>query len=569
MADWIARLTSQRTLEHATLLGTWVGSWWLFLTLRESLLGFYATTDEQWYLESSFVGASLLAGAWPLPWMLLCAGAILAARWIGWSSMATGRQLRWFAGIVALVFAWTLSLYEYNFFFDRLHAFDRAIVCLSAFGVFVSPAFLPLLVVAGFLSMAQFTHPLGVPALSLTDKRIVYEILVALSAWLPVHLILSRVRSRITSPFRLPDDGVLIFSLLCLVGASYYVPGLEKLRMAPHWHEWLTDNDLSMLVHWGLVRGWMRELGPDFTDALLQLVSRTSPFLLTVALLTELAGILLLSRRWLAAALLANHAMLHVMIFLSCGLFFWKWVVADAALSALLVALPRERRDAIFTLPIFAFSVLVIATAPYHVRPIALGWFDGNTDYRFEIELETADGERAWARPKAVAPYDIIFSFDRFTYLIDEPFTKAGKSYERLLAIREAGPEGSEEIHRQFGKNRFDPDKVDDFDRFVTTYFDHRNDSLGRPDPFRSLSAPPHVWNFRPEQEEALDLDAPVAVLRLWMIENYFRGTESMETRRRVAREVRLQGLDVSAQSRKGQSSLRLRLSRPSGSRTQ
>lgn len=128
-----------------------------------------------------------------------------------------------------------------------------------------------------------------------------------------------------------------------------------------------------------------------------------------------------------------------------------------------------------------------------------LAWFDTRLSVRYEI---TAVGESGRVYPVSrhfFAPYDLLFSQDRFWYLShDRMLTKTfGITFDRSVADALKGVHTLQEVaglEAAKGTDGFSEERSRRFDRFVQAYFKlgaaHRDCGkvLGH------VAAPAHIW---------------------------------------------------------------------------
>jgi hypothetical protein len=377
-----------------------------------------------------------------------------AELWRGWRELEHGRALRLLIGGLALAFAWTFSTYQPNFYFGQTHALDRALLVAFALLTCWRPAFLLLFLPELLAVIWQFDTPLG--GYSFTDKNAPLRVLILFLVW---FLGLAAVRGRRTEPF--------VFAALCLVAAHYWIPALEKLQLG-----WLGHGHLHHLTLAAWQNGWLASLDRSQITAIALGVAKGELFTLGFTIAAEAGALFFLLRRGVALALLGSWILLHAGIFATSGIFFWKWMLLDVGLFAVLVAIGPDAAARIFgPLPLLC-SLVLITGAAYWCPPVRLGWYDTRVadTYRY-----TAIGESGAAYPLAAsffAPYDMTMAQNRLGYLSRRPvlvstygMTQTREIAEHLFEVTELAE--VETLEARFGVVQHDPARALRFDAFA------------------------------------------------------------------------------------------------------
>ena len=452
-------------------------------------------------------------------------------------------------------------MYSYNLYVDQPHVLDRILVIAFAVAVFFHPAFIAPSFILTLLSMSQFNYPLG--EYVLTDKQLpLFSIILFLGFHLAMigKLILNRMacwmrkRRRCSSgngrrKSRLAlhylrwmlvglNAKVFLFLLLCLFGASYLQPALEKILISPSGTEWFLSNELDRLVAFAILRDYyffMTEGGGETAMAMSQALGR---LLIIATLVIEVSAILILSNRKLACALLVSFACLNLGIFWLSGIFFWKWVILDLVLAVLVLA-PEARP--VFNRKSLFLSMLIMLTAIFHFRPIALAWFDTALVDNYRFTLTTEDGSQFEVSETALVPHDFFFIMESYDYINPEkilPGTGQTSNYRIADEINNSDAASMPALLNANGQTLLDEIKAYEFDAFLTRYFENWNQRMDkRMLPFDIFSAPPHIWSGK--SENAFQWDQRVAQVDIYYETAFFDGhkIERLESKliRRIA----------------------------------
>lgn len=417
------------------------------------------------------------------PWALILLSLLPLIFWrqYRWTSSELGSRIRWIIGLIAVTLALPFSTYSYNYFFDQPHYFDRGLLAALAMGTFVHPFFLPLFLLQIYIVTGQFNHPAPM-AFTWTDKILLYQLLGIAVAMLPLKLFNRRI------------GWVPYFIVAVAAIASFYLlPGIGKLKM-----EWLQINQTSNIIKAAhFQNGWLKD--PEVYQSVLKMAAATDWLLKPTTLFIELAMVLVFFRRWVAVLMFICAAGFHIGIFVSSGIFFWKWVVVELALVCMILTIPRSLAGSMFNGRQVAIAACFVAMFSFwSSRVVNLAWYDTNLAFHFNYEAVGKSGKRYEVPPYLFAPYDLPFAKGRFYFLTDRPqmvdCLGATWDKETLMNLRECdSPDEFVDVHRQFGKSAYHEKSVRDFDLLTQRYFAWRNRGNRVGSPTGWLAAPYHI----------------------------------------------------------------------------
>lgn len=477
---WLAGSSSDSTLRvlaHAYLCTG------IFLVIEPVMAG-PGRLPGSWY-ASPFLLYRALGDwrTWLLP--LVSASVLFHRRACAWPAFGAPRATKWALVALVGVLAWAYSTYDYNYYLGQAHLADRALLLGLALLVLAHPGFIPLFLVQAYVLAGQFAHPLPY---SWTDKLPIYQALGLASVFVLMKVFLRRLT---WSP--------LVVSLLAMLAAFYAVPAWAKLHLP-----WLTQNETVHLLRSARFQnGWLAFLDNGTFEGLAHAFAAVDPALRAFTLGVELGVLFWLWSRKLAVALLLGCVALHSGIFINSGICFWKWVVFDLALCALLLTLDDRVRAVVFNpRACLGAAALAVLFAFVSSRPPALGWLDTPWSFRFRLEARGASGQRYRITPADLAPFDLTFAQARLYSLTRRPHvlgtfgtTRNVELYHRILAASTASD--LEAIRKRYGR-RSRSFRPRDFDRLIRRYVrwrvqqQHSGATGWRI--LESLSPPQHIW---------------------------------------------------------------------------
>jgi len=516
--------------EHAkSSLSLQILSVWAFFLPLKILYEFCGATPVEVFFSETICISALRH--WPVA--LVVIGAVFAGsmwrRELSWASFDLNRPVRRFVLVLSLTLAFAFSTYSYNFFLGHWHFLDRILLVVLALATWRSPLFVAPFLLQATLMASQFKQPI---VFSWTDKRPLYDLLILFQAALVLKLFRRRTGF-------LPYIGAAI----CMIAMYYVLSVYGKLQFG-----WLMRGSLADLFMGAVIQnGWMTPFGNDTIVQTRNIIDTINiPLKVITFAIQGLLLFCLFDRRLLLIALLGCAGM-HVGIFASSGILFWKWIAMDVAMAGILWNLPRADAVRLFGTRMMLFGCLVICLVlPIYFRgPVKLAWYDSSMVSHFHFEAVGQSGRIYQVPPSHWAPYDLAFAQGRFYYLgrIPRVVNCFGSVYddELLDAIEKADNVSAvDALHRDYGQNRHDPLRTEWFDKFVRRYFMMHNEG-GRRQPTH-WGAPQHIWSY-PNPEYAQDVftgQESIVLLRVRLKEFLTHDNPPRIVLDRTIREVRI-----------------------------
>ncbi len=440
-----------------------------------------------------------------------------------------GIKVRYIVFALVLILAWAFSTYEFNFYYDQGHYLDRLLLVILACLVFVNPIFASIFAVFAVLVVSQFNYPEFLNY-SWFDKELLFKILLLFSVF------------NILSLFVKFRPSHFIFLSLCLIGSEYFFAGMSKLAVGNRIVGWMLDNQVHNLFVSSYINGWL-----TFIDrpTLLQIAGVMGIFDIPLQIFTlifELGGILLVLGRRVSIVMLGGAVLLHLGIFLSSGIFFWKWVLLDLSLITLFWKYKHEVDSYLFTRKNAVLSLFVILAAFAFLPQTNAGWFDTRVNNFYEFEAVGANGT---VRPLARgfwAPYDIPFAQVNFFYLNDDEVIVRTYGTHREFAVadvinRAESVTEIDAVWEQYAASRYSEPVASMFDDFVRTFVANANAHPGGAPPF-FLRARHHITTFAPDN--AYNFQFPIMRVRVRYIETFYSGEEIFILEDKIIRDIEI-----------------------------
>ena len=468
-------------------------------------------------VEEDYFGSFILPHLFLHPVALFAAALIVTVpfvwwRRLRWSELSESWHLRGYVVAIAAILAWAYACMPYNPYYGQMHLLDRLLL-LAGVGLI---AWHPAFVAAFYVVLTLFIRQVDFPLLgySFTDKQPVIDMLVLVVAFCVV---------RVVAP-RMTQAKYFLFAV-ALMGSWYFTAGFEKIKLG-----WPLAEELHHLVRAAADNGAHFLLRQSWIDPVVEFTRRANPVLIVFTLAVELGALVALWRRWLTVALLFGLVGMHVGIAAVSGIWFWKWIVVDLLLVAVLLTLPVERVREIYNRRIFVASVVLILFGGLVFRPMTLAWFDTPLSTLFRIEAVREDGTVTEVIPAQLRPYDLPFSQGRFYYLCREPIlvgnygmAKSREILDPLIAAESIG-DVRDTIER-VGRPSHDQERIPRMERFLRRYFGDLNRRPGRYNPLAIVPPPLHMHSGHVTGLPPFDPDQRTARVRVRRVSTWLADT--------------------------------------------
>jgi hypothetical protein len=172
-------------------------------------------------------------------------------------------------------------------------------------------------------------------------------------------------------------------------------------------------------------------------------------------------------------------------------------------------------------------AIVLIACAPLYLSTKKLTWFDTRLNYKYDIEVTTAEGRKYEVGRLFFSPYNLQFTQNRFWFLEKRPLatrTFGSVTYAEDLALIEelldsAKPEELDErilaVENRIGKSHYDLEERERLRNFLHVFFTNVNKrgEWGRVIPM--FSAPDHIISY-PSVDEPFAFQDVIESFQVW-----------------------------------------------------
>lgn len=379
-----------------------------------------------------------------------------------WSVVDASGVTRTAIFLVALVLGWTFSTLNTNLFLNQEHTLDRIVLIALTAAVLIHPAFVVLQLVCLLVFIAQLNFPLPEANWHYADKQLPIDALILFTAFLHVRLFFNAQRQ------------VFVFCLLCFAAASYVEAAFLKLQLGSYPWSWIVHNDLSNITVAAYKNGgWLSGFSEQTVLGIASILERLRIPMSAGTIVFELAPLLVLSHPAATPWILAGLILLHVLILLASGIFFWKWILLHCVLIWYVRRLRTswEKQDrhqwigGIYQWRMVALGVFLIIICRWLFFMTPFAWADTRMSNFFVIRGIGQSGATYRLEPRFFAPYDLTIQQSRFYYALNEPVLVGtfGTSdrFDLAQALETATIDDLDSVRQRFGRLHFDENKAE------------------------------------------------------------------------------------------------------------
>lgn len=455
-------------------------------------------------------------------------------RWTDWSHGTTFRAL---VMAILAVAVWSGTTFEYNNYLHRGHAFDR-ILLLSLYGLsWRFPLAVPFAVRVSIIMMREAYVPINLDDF---EFRTVTELLTIFS----IFIWASAKRS--FQPWHVVIVGVGSWA------SYYYIAGVAKWTFGPK-YSWLLENHLTNLAFSTNMRGWFVWISPETFIKIVEWIRPYDVALTFYTLLVEFGslGAFLFCRRsarlWFALCFL-----LHFGIFTFSGVFFWKWMLVNAAFIWWFGVRGRPILDKFYEyklpLALTCLAVFFSANRIWYYPQTHVVWYDTQMLDQYDIVVVGKSGEKYVVDPNYFAPQDLHFAQGAFCYATDNERTVTHiygttGSYDVMKQLNTfTDPKQALQLHNR-GPVCSNPNQRTVFDNYMKRFFGNIN-RYGRPwDWLVQFGSPHHLWIDVREGKE-FRAQEKVTRLELWRTTMYAHGGKYHNLEKKLTHQIQLPNAD-------------------------
>lgn len=205
--------------------------------------------------------------------------------------------------------------------------------------------------------------------------------------------------------FSVPDE-LFVVLVSVVTGVHYFKAGIGKYKT-----QWDRSNYLPNIAAAAKIQNnWSFFVDSIFFKPFKKM---TVPIQTTVMYAEILAVVSIIDYR-LAFVIFSFLIIMHIMIFISTGIFFWKWIAVLIPLVYCVyeVALTSEGLFASPELLVSTILICVISSLLSYLPDLV--WFDSPISSRITILLKSGDGSKEYSlNPYDIRPYDMSYSQGR------------------------------------------------------------------------------------------------------------------------------------------------------------
>jgi hypothetical protein len=297
------------------------------------------------------------------------------------------------------------------------------------------------------------------------------------------------------------SDYLVIFAV-AIHFSNYLYAAIAKVALDGPLLAWIFNRTPNILLASVALNSNPLSGMPNMLDVVYYTFDRTYTLTNTCVLMSQMLCIFALRRRYLIIAFLVFFDVMHISIFVTSGIFFWKWILLNCVLVASTSRL-HFGRTADW---LFVCGVVLVVITPQFFSVTRLGWYDTREVNRVTIEAVVDDRRRVVLPSNFFGSHSVTFAQGRVGVGLASHFPTGslGSAYD--YSIAEAAARCATELVPA-SRTEADQREFEIIRSFVSGY--HRF-ALGLADSNGRLHYdlfPHHMWSNPTMFPEALDLD--------------------------------------------------------------
>ncbi|MEQ9424516.1 MAG: hypothetical protein RJQ09_08875 [Cyclobacteriaceae bacterium] len=383
-------------------------------------------------------------------------------------------------------------------------------VILFGLASILNPIFVIFFVFEVAIISNQFSFP-DCFSYSYTDKKIIFDILLTFWLFTIFRLRISKI------PWHL-----FTITVFAIIGNWYLLAGIGKLGI-----DWHSNNHLSKLFLASVRHGWLSGFD-NLVDIIHNFTVKYDPILTYGTYLVEIIlPLLLILKRKLTIAILVIFIFFHISIFVSSGIFFWKWIITEIVLILVIVISYRHN---FFTLRNYLIYVICLLVAPLFYSNLKLSWLDSGIINYYSFYLKSGSDELIKLDASFFSPYDLVFAQNRFFFHTDRHHLSntygSNFNQEAVELINKSEVMTNpffDSLRNVYGKNDFDVTKAAKFElflnKFITNKLDNDRKLISYLDPPMHITQGQNQQNF--DQLQTLG-ESPGELIMIYQEEQLF-----------------------------------------------
>lgn len=352
--------------------------------------------------------------------LLLGVAACISIAWSLIDQFEASRALIVLSGVIGLVWAVSIvptpRLYPQYFTgkdFQATGAIKIALVIMLCMAPVFPAVFLPLFTLTYLINQGKFA------LVSTTELLMPQSVSILLCSYFCISLAM---------PI---SDEVLLIAVLAVAGSQYFYSGVKKF--------WIGWGRLNVLGNIAISARTQSSWGVVSDNRLIRTLVYSTGFISQPAvIIIEIVAVICFVDWRVAVPIVISLVLLHLMIFLTTGVFFWKWIIT---LGAILVAgfliepVALIQYDTPSAVVMFV-AALFIPFASSSAMPV-LAWYDTPVSRRVSFVIRSGENE-ATITPYDIMPLDVLMSQARQEHYykgVEASLDSYGACYEKTVSF--------------------------------------------------------------------------------------------------------------------------------------
>ena len=417
---------------------------------------------------------------------------------LSWNEVINKKYIiiKYFLFFIFFIYAWGVITLDYNLYFNNAYNIDRIVLLVLFILSFRSPMLLIYFIIFSLIFYNQVSYPnfdCLFPKAYVNVKPLL-EVLILFS----VFIFLKKLYNKFS---------ILSFLIviICFHAANYFIPGLGKIHLGEHYIDWIWVNNLGNILIAKYSQGWLS----DFVsiDQIQMVVGWINTFIIPMqffAFSLQIIVLFVLIKKRLAIILFISFEFLHIGIFITSGIFFWRWILLNIAIVYIINKLNSDDIKKVFNYKVMLLSLPFIFLGNGFFHAYNLSWYDTPLNNFHQIYVTTEDGRKHKIDVNLFAPYKRVLYINTFNCFIDKPLksrwdTVDSTIMKELTAIsKQTNPSSIKEtiynFEQKYGVNEFDKVEQEKITNFLKIFFKNLNNYQNKQTIWSYISPIRHIY---------------------------------------------------------------------------
>lgn len=381
---------------------------------------------------------------------------------------------------------------------------------IAAIALFVLSFFRPamgLYLLLLFMFNKKANNEISGIDISPTDWIIVFEVAVLLVIMVMLdftfkflaNLKVTTGRFRLSASLMRDQKTLHVYFLMAAIAVhfgNYFYSGVSKtghfinLLDGVHFWTWTIENPTYVLINNAWYAGNLPiAMWPELTRHVFDIMKANATSANFIVITTQIICIFSLFKITWMKIITVFYDVLHLLIFITTGIFFWKWILLNAAIATALYSVKHHTIPRTVTL--FCMGIVLLSPITFYI--VKLAWLDTRANNIGYLQAIDKDGQKYRVPSNYFGALSVTFAQQRIGRPYDGFFKTGtfGNSYDYDVFIE---ANNCQDINLNSDKKALNSDEISLLSEFVLRHHRYIIDNVDERGRFSYDLYPHHIW---------------------------------------------------------------------------